>query len=84
MIELNSFLEKFKKFINTDEEVKKVVISVVEEKTGIKLEKINIKIKENILYLKEHPAVKNEIFMNKETILKEIQKLSGQKIINIK
>jgi hypothetical protein len=79
MINLSAYLEKFKLILTAPGAVKKPVISSILTHTGIELTEKELEIKESVIYLKTHPAVKGEVYMKKSLILKELQTLLGAK-----
>lgn len=76
---LNSFLDKFKKIIGENTQNKDFIIESIEKELHKKIDKNNIKISKNILYLNISPIFKNEIYMRKEKILKSLE----EKNINV-
>lgn len=76
---LNYFLDKFKKIIGENTQNKDFIIESIEKELCKKIDKDNIKISKNILYLNISPMFKNEIYMRKERVLKSLK----EKNINI-
>ncbi len=79
MNNLGSYLEKFKLILATPGALKKPVLNAILKITSIELSEKDIDVKEGSIYLKTHPLIKNEIFMKKDLILKELQDLLGKK-----
>jgi len=75
MKNIQSLLERISKSLNKDSFQRSIVIEVVAKKTGVTLSPTNIFIKNHILQLTGSPALKNEIRLNEEEILKELRNL---------
>ena len=70
---INAFLKKFKKITPPDDFLKKTFILIVKKKAGIHLEKSDIKVEHNIIYLSSvSPAIKSELYIQKPTLLKQL------------
>lgn len=72
MQSITSFLDKFNHLFKKDEDLKNKIYISIKNNTGLELKKDNISIKNGILYLKEKPHFKNEVFMKKDKILREL------------
>ena len=81
MLDVSSFLEKFKHLIETDRSMKDSVINSVFKVLSFKLAENNITVKGGTITIKANPVLKSEIFMKKELILEEIRTSSGNKNI---
>ncbi len=79
MNNLSHYLEKFKLILSAPGALKKPVINAILLITTITLTEKEVEVKDSIIYLKTHPLVKNEIYMKKSLILKELQALLGAK-----
>ncbi|MCC6323576.1 hypothetical protein IT400_02160 [Candidatus Nomurabacteria bacterium] len=81
---INLYLEKFKKLLNTKSSNKEAIVSIInkEIKHEIKNENINIK-NDTITFTNISPVLKNEIFIHKERIIKQL-KVVGLNINNIR
>jgi hypothetical protein len=84
MFNISGFLEKFSKNISSQESQIKIICDVVQKQTGIILNQKNIKIQNNILFLQISPIQKNKIFIQKQKILEEMEKISQLKIIDVR
>ena len=73
MKNISSFLDKFKKIIKSDEDLKDKICSSVKKHTGLEINKNSILIKNKTAYIKEKPHFKNEIFMKKEKITNDLR-----------
>ncbi|MES3005017.1 MAG: hypothetical protein V4690_02815 [Patescibacteria group bacterium] len=82
MFNISSFLDKFSKNLKDNSYIRGLIIDVVKKNTNITLKEEDLEIKEGIVYFKGSPALKNKIFINKESILEEINKT--QKFVDIK
>ena len=81
---IGSFLEKFKKFLTSEENIKEEIIKSVLKNTGIEIKGENIKIQDFSIYIKEKPIIKSEIFLKKEKILEDLsQDLKNRVFKNI-
>jgi len=78
LLSINLFLEKFFKQKNASIFLMDSVIAIITEATNITLPKNTLVFKNSILYIKAAPALKNELFMKKDYILKQLQKEVGQ------
>ncbi len=73
MNNLSSYLKKFKLILTSNADVKEVIVSIILEVTKGKIEPKDIDIKNKIVYIKCRPSIKNEIFIKKEQILKQLK-----------
>jgi hypothetical protein len=71
---MSGLLDKFRNLIASSVETENVIIREVELSTKVKLEKSELSVKQNILYLKISPTKRNEIFLRKESVLEKINK----------
>jgi hypothetical protein len=81
MLNVSSFLEKFKEILGADQLLKDAVSKVLFDIFSIKIDPKNIDFKNGVISIKTNPAFKSEIFMKKVFILEEIRKSSGNKNI---
>jgi hypothetical protein len=79
MNNLSHYLEKFKLILLSPGAIKKPILSSILNTTSIELTEKDIEIKDSVIYLKTHPLIKNEIYMRKSLILKELSSLLGVK-----
>ncbi len=70
---LANFLEKFAVLLSKSRDVKKSFLVSLKSKANITLAENEIDVKDNIVYIKSHPAVRMEIFMRKKAILDELR-----------
>jgi len=68
------FLEKYKKLTNNHNLLRDIIIDSINNEIGLLLKKEDIKILNNIVYIKTNPILKSEIFINKEKIINSINK----------
>lgn len=80
---LTSFLDKFKKILGESVLQKEIIIASLKKETGRSIEKQDIKISKNIVYINASPLFKNEILMRKEKILKYLKE-ENLNIVDIK
>ena len=81
MKEIESFLEKFKKLLRYDREIKKTITEIIKNSVNIYIKESEIKIQNKVLYIKANPYIKNEIFIKKDLILERLKKSLKNKII---
>ena len=79
MQNINSFLEKFKKLLRYNKEIKETIKGVIKEKIGVELDDKDIKIQNKVLYIKTTPYIKNEIYIKKDLILEKLNSLLDKK-----
>ena len=72
MFNISIYLEKFKNIESKSSNLKSLVNDVIKNVLKVDIDKKNIEIKNGIIYLKVHPVVKNEIFIIKNNIIKEL------------
>lgn len=69
---VSSHLDKYKNLKKPEDYIKDAVVSIIEECTGIKLEKSVVSVKRDKVYLNLEPLHKSEIFLHKKEILKKL------------
>lgn len=72
MFNISIYLDKFKKIESKSSDLKKTITDSVNKFLKITIDKKNVEVKNGIVYLKVNPVVKNEIFINKVNIIKEL------------
>ncbi len=82
MIEIKDLLLRFNKLIDNEEIKVSLIKETILEVLNIDIPKEKIVFKNGILKLDINPIYKNEIFFNKEKILKKIEEKSNIKNIN--
>lgn len=65
-------MEKFKKINTTNSSLKDYIIDSICKAVKVKIDKNNIEIRKGCVYLKVNNIIKNEIFINKNKISKEL------------
>ncbi len=80
---ITDLLSKFSKIISDSDSKKEIIISVLLKHTKKNISKENFKIDKNILVINMSPLVKNEIFMHKLDILKDLESV-GMNIKDIR
>ncbi len=68
MLGISNFLKKFIVIQKNNEDIFLNILKTIKEFTGIELNKSHIEIKGDNLYFKIKPAVKNAIFLKKDSI----------------
>ena len=85
MIEIKDLLLKFSNLFLSEEIKKNAILNSLKEVVGVEVEREDIKIKNNTIYLNIKPIYKNEILLKKDLInlkLKEaLAKKAPQKIV---
>jgi len=72
MILLSDLLSKYKNLVPTDSIKKEAAIEVIDKLFKIKLDKKDISISNNIIYLKTSSKLRTEVFMHKAEVLKRL------------
>lgn len=70
MFNISSYLEKFKSMEPEGDSMKRAVHEAVFKKTGVRVDKKHMSVRNNILHISAPAALKSEIFMKKREILK--------------
>ncbi len=84
MFNISDFLDKISKKLKSQEIYKKGILEIIERNTNIKISNDDLEIKDYIVYIKSSPAVKNKIFISKESLINEINNTLGIKITDIR
>ena len=84
MFNISTFLEKFSKNIQSNENQKQQIIEIIKNQTNITLKEVDIEIKNNIIYTNSSTAIKNKIFIFKNKIIENINLSSQIKILDIR
>ena len=85
MDHINSFFSKLVKSIGSSDEKYGIIISILKESIGFEIDKKNIRIYGDTIYIRENPILKNEIFFKKKEILSQIaERIGNGAPINIK
>ena len=81
---ITSFLKRFSNIKLTSRVVRKVVLDILKDK-NIPITEDEIIYSNGIVYIKSNQIVKNEVFISKEGILKEIEnKLNKKTVVDIR
>lgn len=81
MFHINDFFKKIQATIHSKDETQNTIITVIAEIIGYSIDPENIRIYGDTLYIRENPALKNEIFFKKKEILDVITMRVGKKIL---
>ena len=84
MLNISKYLEKFVKKLQSESFSNNKILEIINNTTSISLKLEELELKNNIIYIKSSPAVKNKLFIFKENILNEINLFSKIKIIDIR
>lgn len=79
MLHIKTFFEKFTRLVPPEKFVKEAVTKGVSRRFGTPLDPGEIKISKNIVYIVVSPALKSEIFTQKQEILSELREELGDK-----
>ncbi len=79
MQQISLYLEAFKSIGLEGELFKEVVAEAVKKYTGIILEKKNVTVKDNTIYLSISPGGKSEVFMKRDKISEYVVEKMGKK-----
>jgi hypothetical protein len=74
-----NFLGKFSHFYQEQSQVKKIISDTVQKINGLSIPETAIEVKQEIIRLRVHPAILNEILLHKTTLLMEIEKQTKKK-----
>ncbi len=70
---ISELLGKIKKTLFKNEEVYQNISNIVSKHIGFPLEISSIKIKGTVIYVKESPLIKSEVFIHKDGILSDLK-----------
>jgi hypothetical protein len=79
MFNIGDFLVKFKQITPPDGIIRDVFSEIILQILNININKTDISLKNNTVYIKTNPFIKNKIFIHKKDILKEAEKQLGKK-----
>jgi hypothetical protein len=82
MKQISDFLKNFNNIFKKDELLKNTIRNSIKKIINIEINRDLILIKNKTIILNEKPHLKNEVFMNKEKILTEINKISNGVVYN--
>jgi hypothetical protein len=74
MLQLASYLERFKLILPTERVTRNAVSLVVEELCGVLLRDQDIRVQQGVVLLTIHPIHKNEILLRKNEIVELLKK----------
>jgi hypothetical protein len=81
MKQITDFLKRFTTLQPTKRKVTEAFITVT-EKRKIPITKETVKVNGGYVFITAHPAVKSEIFTQKEGIIGEVNTILGKKIVS--
>jgi len=84
MFNIQSFLEKITQNVDYSEKDIHLICQSIEKCTGIQLPPQSIEIKNSIVVCNGSPALKNKLYIYKDSILKEIKSQIQTPIIDIR
>lgn len=81
MFSISDYLKKFKNLTPPESSIKQAVVISIDSALGVELDASDIEINRNKIYLKAHPAIKSEVSIKKENIIKNINERIGKKAV---
>jgi len=72
MKKISQYLKKFQKLTPPDIFIKKSLQKLIQEELGITIDLKNIEYKNNTIFIRTNPLIKNEIFLKKNLILRKL------------
>lgn len=72
MFNISIYLDKFKNIESKSSGLKNSIIDSINKILKINIDKKDVEIRNGVVYLKVNPVVRNEIFINKVNIIKEL------------
>lgn len=84
MINISKLLEKFSKKIDTEESCNRQVIEIIKKLTDLNINLKDCEIKNNVIYVNSSPAVKNKLFVYREQIVNEVNKIRAINVVAIR
>jgi len=72
MFNISIYLDKFKNIESKSSGLKTTIADSVNKFLKASLDKKDVEVKNGVIYLKVNPVVRNEIFINKVNIIKEL------------
>lgn len=83
MKNIGDFLSKFK-IIRNPKQNREVITHIIKEVTSIELDDSCVQIKNKIVFIHAHPAIKSAIFIKKDKIISLIkEKLPDIQVVNL-
>ena len=79
MIEIKDLLLRFNNILLSEEIKVEAIKNVLEKVVNLKIDKSDIKIKNNIIYLNTKPIYKNEIFLHMKEINSLLEESLGKR-----
>ena len=71
---IGSFLSKFRHLTPPNQFIKKECISVIKDMFNIEIKEENMSVRNNIIYINTSSTVKSELFIRKESLLRELSR----------
>jgi hypothetical protein len=85
MEKISFFLERFKALGLDSSLLKQVFIDTVKKNLNVTLAKEDVQIRDGVVSVKAHPALKSELRIKRQALLEELSSLLGPtKIINVR
>ncbi len=81
---LGDFLNIFKNLLSHEESLREDIMSAIQKSTNIELDKKQLTIKNSVCTIECHPALKNEIYLKKNEIMKSLNEITHKKISDIR
>jgi len=84
MDNISSLLLKFRRLINDDGDLRKVISEILKEITGIEIKAESIRLKERSIFISCPPAVGSEVFLRKTELISKIREKTKKDFIDIR
>lgn len=77
------FLEIYKKKLSSEDDKRAVILKIISEEIHISIDEKTLSIEKGLIKIKSSPALKNEIFLHKNNIIKKIHECGRTDIHDI-
>ena len=78
---ISSYLDRFRAINTPQKTIKEIVVGVIAKSSGVVLETSDVDVKNQRVFLKITPILKNEIFLNRDRILETLRNIPETKEI---
>lgn len=84
MENISDYLKKFRTILFKGEESARIAREEIEKSTGAHLEEKDVEVKGGVIFVKTSGALKSELFLKKEIILKKIKERGLTSIFDLR
>ena len=82
---VDKFLERFQNMALPNEAIRKGLLGIIKDETGINVDFKDISVRNNVAYIKCGSVTKSEIFLNKKNILTKLEEMTKKgEIVDIR